>query len=248
MTPEVLYEDNHLLVVNKPAGMVTQGAHGRQLSLYHWASNYIKRTFQKPGNVYLGVVSRLDRPVSGVVILARTSKAAARLSAAYRTRQVDKIYWALLCPGPQAEKGIWVDSLVRDQAHGVTRVVKASPATPRALNDLQASSAKGQEAELCFQVLQRYGQIALVEIRLITGRKHQIRAQASGHGHPVVGDRKYGSRLSFPEGIALHARRVSFPHPTRKTPIQVSASLPPSWYQFLPRGLPVDSDQEEKPQ
>ncbi|GIW92797.1 MAG: pseudouridine synthase [Pirellulaceae bacterium] len=235
LVPQVLYEDNHLLVLNKPAGMVTQGAARRELSLYHWGCAYVKRKYGKPGNVFLGVVSRLDQPVSGVVLFARTSKAAARLSAAFRERRVEKLYWALLCPSPESEQGTWQDELIRDDDLKVTRVKnrrvgRIAPQTP------QQPSEGGQIAELSYQVLERFGRVALVEIRLVTGRKHQIRAQASARGCPVVGDRQYGSRLSFPEGIALHARRLVFPHPTLRQDVTVEAPLPAAWRQYLPKG------------
>ena len=235
---DVLYEDNHLLVVNKPPGMVTQGAPSGQVSLHRLACAYLKEKYQKPGKVYLGVVSRLDRGVSGVVVFARTSKAAARLSAALRERRVTKLYWALVSPPPREAEGVWQDFVQRQPHERRTRVVErltlaqddASHCSPDAM--VEQSGCRDARAQ--YRVLRTAGRVALVEVELITGRKHQIRAQAAARGTPVVGDRLYGSRLSFPSGIALHARRLVLPHPTQPQTITVEAPLPPAWRQFGP--------------
>jgi 23S rRNA pseudouridine1911/1915/1917 synthase len=231
-TLDVLYEDNHLLVVNKPAGLVVQGAAADTVSLHRLACAYLKEKYHKPGNVYLGVVSRLDRPVTGVVVFARTSKAAARLTEAFRQRQVKKVYWAVVSPPPKQPSGEWHDWLLRPADQNRTQVVRMDIAP--AATAVEGDQAEGQDrgvkkASLRYRVLKTAGQFALLEIELCTGRKHQIRAQAAARGSPIVGDRQYGSRVPFPAGIALHARRLVVPHPTRKEWLTVEAPLPSSW-------------------
>lgn len=213
--PEVLYEDNHLLVLNKPCGMASQGALPGAPSAVEWAKNYLKHKYAKPGNVFVGVVSRLDRDVSGVLLLARTSKGAARLSEQFRERKVKKTYWAVVERSPPDTLRC-VDRLARDEQAGRTVVAAAD-------------DDAGQEAILSFRVLRRFTAATLIEIDLETGRKHQIRAQLAERGWPIVGDRKYGSRRPFAEGIALHARQIEFEHPTRRDPIIVEAPCPDSW-------------------
>jgi 23S rRNA pseudouridine1911/1915/1917 synthase len=216
--PRIVYEDNHLLVVDKPAGWVTQGASSGQPSLIDWAKAYVKRQYHKPGNVYLGVVSRLDAPVSGLVVLARTSKGAERLTRQFRDRQVEKRYLALVEGSPPDEAALH-DWLARDDRAARTCVV-----------DAQHRGAV--EAHLALQTRQRLGRLALVEVRLETGRKHQIRAQLADHGWPIVGDRRYGSRTLFEPGIALHSWRLEFEHPTRREPMPFCSPLPAGWRQF----------------
>lgn len=215
---DILYEDNHLLAVNKPAGLPTMGVAADAASLVLAAKESIRRRYDKPGNVYLGVVSRLDAVVSGVVLLARTSKAAARLAEQFRERSVEKTYWAVVAgrPEPAAELVDWV---VKDESQ--QRMVVTSATATGAL-----------EAVLHFKVLRPVERGTLVEVRLVTGRKHQIRLQLSAHGHPVLGDRKYGSSLAFSPGIALHARRLIVDHPTRHEPIEIIAPPPPSWQRW----------------
>lgn len=215
LQPVVLYEDNHLLVVDKPSGMSSQGAAPGEPSLVEWAKDYLKKKYDKPGNVYVGVVSRLDRDVSGALVLARTSKAAARLNEQFRERSVNKIYWAVVDGVPPAELRC-VDQLRRDERLG--RTVVADP-----------YDADAQDAALSLRTLQSVKGTTLVEVTLETGRKHQIRVQLAERGWPVLGDKKYGSRRSFPAGIALHARRLEFTHPTRAETVAIEAPCPPSW-------------------
>jgi 23S rRNA pseudouridine1911/1915/1917 synthase len=215
---DILYEDNHLLAVNKPAGLPTMGVAADTVSLVLAAKESIRRRFDKPGNVYLGVVSRLDSVVSGVVLLARTSKAAARLAEQFRDRTVEKTYWAVVAGLPKPA-GELVDWVVKDESQQRMTVT--------------ASWAAGaQQAVLHYRVLRPVERGTLVEIRLVTGRKHQIRLQLSALGHPVLGDRKYGSALRFSPGIALHARRLVVDHPTRHEPIEITAPLPASWQRW----------------
>lgn len=213
---DVLYEDNHLLAVNKPAGLPTMGAVAGRLSLIILARQYIKERYNKPGNVYVGVVSRLDAPVTGVVLFARTSKAADRLTRQFASGEPHKTYWAVVEQQPPKPQGICVDWLFHDD--DVRRVMVTTPHTPDA-----------KQARLAYRVLQNLRRGSLLEVQLETGRKHQIRVQLAHQGWPILGDAKYGARHSFPRGIALHARRLEFVHPIRRTPIIVEAPLPASW-------------------
>lgn len=212
----MLYEDNHLLAVVKPAGLATMGAVAGQPTLVTWAQDYLRRRYHKPGNVYIGVVSRLDASTTGVVLLARTSKAAGRLSEQFRGRSVRKVYWALVEGTVEPAEGRYVDWLLKDDAAHRMRVVPA--ATPAA-----------QEARLDYRRLTRSAGDSLVEVDLLTGRKHQIRVQFSRRRHPILGDAKYGSRRRFPQGIALHARQLTLVHPVRGEPLTLQAPLPQAW-------------------
>lgn len=217
MAPTVLFEDNHLLVVDKPVGLTTQGAVPGEPSVVEWARRYVKQKYAKPGNVYIGIVSRLDRDVSGVLPLARTSKAAARLNEQFRERSVEKLYWAVV-EGAVPAEGRYVDRIAKDERLGRMTIV--------------GDDDDGAEAVLTFRTLQKLVDATLVEVRLETGRKHQIRVQMAEHGHAIVGDRRYGSRRDFPAGIALHARQIVFEHPTRRESMKIAASLPKSWQVF----------------
>ncbi len=219
----MLYEDNHLLAVNKPAGLPTMGVESDRESLLVVAKEYIKQKYDKPGNVYLGIVSRLDVPVTGVVLIARTSKAAARLSEQFRERDVCKVYWALVERPPHPSSGTWTDWLRKDERH-------------RKVSLCEPHVAGAQQAILSYRTLDRGRKAVCLEVTLETGRKHQIRVQLAGRGVPVLGDRKYGSRLPFAAGIALHARELRFSHPTTQVEIALSAPLPTSWRTFLAPG------------
>jgi 23S rRNA pseudouridine1911/1915/1917 synthase len=215
----VLYEDNHLLVIDKPAGMVTMGARPATPTMLEWAKHYVKQKYDKPGNVYLGVVSRLDAPVTGVLLLARTSKAAARLSEQFRTRKVEKTYWAAVPAPVIVPRSELVDSLRHDDRHRRVHVTRAGDPDAR-------------EARLAYRALETNHRVTLVEVTPVTGRKHQIRVQLAHAGYPVVGDQKYGSREPFTPGIALHARRLVISHPVRGEPVEIIAPLPASWNRF----------------
>jgi 23S rRNA pseudouridine1911/1915/1917 synthase len=219
----VLYEDNHLLAVAKPPGLPTQGAAAGKPSLVSEAKEYLRRKYRKPGNVYLGVVSRLDSAVSGVVVFARTSKAAARLNEQFRGRKVEKTYWALV-EGQTKSADELVDWIVKDERRQRMITVPAKGQSQR-----KNSSPNAKEARLSYRRLKSPAGCSLIEIRLETGRKHQIRVQLASRGHPVIGDRKYGSRRAFPGGIALHSRRLVIEHPVKKTPIELVAPLPKAW-------------------
>ena len=213
---EILFEDNHLLAINKPSGLATMGVAAGETSLVVLAKQYIKRRYRKPGNVYLGVVSRLDTATSGVVILARTSKAAARLTDQFRTRAVQKTYWAIVSGVIEPEAAELVDWVIKDEAHERMAIV-----------DAEVSGAK--EARLRYSVMRSVPGGSLLEIDLLTGRKHQIRLQLASRGFPVWGEWKYAQAKPFGNGLALHARRLVLEHPVRKTPLDLVARLPPAW-------------------
>jgi 23S rRNA pseudouridine1911/1915/1917 synthase len=213
---EVLFEDNHLLAVNKPAMLATMGVAEDRESLLSVAKEYVKRKYSKPGNVYLGIVSRLDAPVTGVVLLARTSKSAARLSEAFRSRRVKKVYLAVVEGTPAAAAAILEHYLRKDERH-------------RKVHVTNESSEGAQLARLEYRTLATSGAMSLLEVELNTGRKHQIRVQLAKIGHPIVGDRKYGSGLRLSAGIALHAFRVELEHPVRREPIEIEAPIPAAW-------------------
>jgi 23S rRNA pseudouridine1911/1915/1917 synthase len=212
----VLYEDNHLLAVVKPAGLATMGLAEDRETLLTRAKQYIKEKYHKPGNVYLGVISRLDAPVTGVVLLARTSKAAKRLTEQFRSRTVQKSYWALVEGLPQPESGAYVDWLGHDDRH-------------RRMHIVGRTLPGAKEARLSYRRLEKLAGLTLLEVSLETGRKHQIRLQLAHHGHPIVGDRKYGSGRPFSSGIALHARRLIVAHPVSGEPVELVAPLPSAW-------------------
>lgn len=212
----VIYEDNHLLVVAKPAGLATMGTQSDRPSAWQIAKQYLAQKYAKPGNVYLGVVSRLDAPATGVLPFARTSKAAARLSDQFKRKTVGKIYWAIVGGRLPAPAGQWEDWLLKDEQ--AQRMVRVAERTPGA-----------QLATLQYRSLGPVAGGTWVEVRLLTGRKHQIRVQFAERGCPIFGDRKYGSRQAFEPGIALHARQITLEHPTRKTPLVLEAPLPKVW-------------------
>ncbi len=198
---DILYEDNHLLVVIKPTSMPIQDDESGDLSLLSSCKNYIKEKYNKPGAVFLGMVHRLDRPVSGVVVFARTSKAAARLSEQFRQHSTVKKYIAI-CHGKIDSKGTMIDFLVRNERN--SRVTK--------------NKSEGKRSELSFcKIKDLAHNKSLVEIELKTGRHHQIRVQFSHRGFPLVGDFRYGSKEQFPKkGIALHSYLLEITHPTLK--------------------------------
>ena len=213
---EILYEDNHLLAINKPAGLPTMGVAANIPSLVTLAKQYIKARYRKPGNVYLGIMSRLDAATSGVVLLARTSKAAARLTDQFRGRIVEKTYWAIVSGLVEPAEGAWTDWVVKDEAQ--QRMVIVLPNHPAA-----------KKAELAYRLIRSIGQGSLLEVDLKTGRKHQIRLQFSSRGYPVWGEQKYGKGMPFSPGMALHARRLVIEHPVGKKPIEIVAPTPKSW-------------------
>lgn len=213
MTLEVLYDDNQVLVVNKPAGLLTQPSGTEQDSLETQAKAWIKAKYNKPGAVFLHVLHRLDKPVSGVVLFARTSKALSRLNVFLREKKFAKTYLAVVEGQLPQQQGTLEHYLYHDEYQA--RVVQ--PTTPEA-----------KLAHLHYRVVQKKGALTVVEIDLETGRYHQIRAQLSATGCPVVGDKKYGSRFPLESGvIALHHQRLEFTHPVSGQVIVCEAPLPP---------------------
>jgi 23S rRNA pseudouridine1911/1915/1917 synthase len=222
MNPYVLHEDNHCVAVFKPAGMPTQGDESGKMSVVDWVREDLRVRHQKPGNVFVGLVHRLDQPVSGVVLLGRTSKGAARLSEQFREGNVKKVYWVIVEGKIEEAEGEWDDWLAKDAKENFVRV--AQPGEPGA-----------KEASLGYRTLDTLaGGRTWLEVEPRTGRGHQIRVQLASRGFPIVGDRKYGAVTSAraEDGgfrIALHARELTFRHPTREEAIEVSAPLPPDW-------------------
>jgi 23S rRNA pseudouridine1911/1915/1917 synthase len=213
---DVLYEDNHCLAIAKPAGVPSTHYDGGEETIDRAVKAYLKEKYAKPGNVFLGIVHRLDKPTSGVLLFARTSKAAARLSQQFREAAVEKIYWGVVEGELSQPAGTLEDWLRKDESAG--RVLVVSPETEGAKRALVHYHRKAG-----------YGGLSLLELRPQTGRTHQLRVQLSDRGHPVVGDFKYGSETPFSPGIALHARRLTFLHPIRSESVTVTAELPRAW-------------------
>jgi len=213
---DILYLDNHLIAVCKPAGMLTQSDEFGEASLMDMVKGWIKTEYKKPGKVFLGLVHRLDRNVSGVVIFARTSKGASRISEQFRQKTTKKIYRALVEGTPEPQQASLRHYLRKEKS------LKAT-VFPRA-------TMNAKEALLDYEVIENFADTSLIEIRLHTGRFHQIRAQLSVIGHPIVGDKKYGASSALPvERIALHAQSMTLKHPTSKEEIVIDCPLPEDW-------------------
>lgn len=211
---DILYEDNHLLVVNKHAGDLVQSDPSGEAALEDRIKAYIKSRDGKPGAVFLGVVHRIDRPVSGAVLFAKTSKALTRLNEMIRTGEIRKIYWAVTEQRPEPEQGELRHYILRDGKSNRSRAFD----TPK---------PEAKEARLRYRTAAASARYTLVEVELLTGRHHQIRAQLSKIGCPIKGDLKYGAKRSNPDGgISLHSRSVTFLHPVRKEPLTVTAPVP----------------------
>ncbi len=212
--PETLYLDNHLLVVNKPPGMLTQADATGDLDLLTAAKAYLKARFDKPGEVFLGLVHRLDRPASGVMVLARTSKAASRLTRQFKARTVEKRYLAIV-EGQLKGEGTLINYVWKD--HRKVRVV-------------DAGHPGGLYAELTYNALDHDDATTLVEVVLATGRPHQIRVQLAHTGHPIVGDFRYGSKTELDgRNLALHSYLLQIEHPTQGTKMTWQAAPPATW-------------------
>lgn len=210
----VLYEDNHIIVVNKESGEIVQGDKTGDLPLSETVKEYIKTMHHKPGNVFLGVVHRLDRPVSGVVVFAKTSKALSRLNLMFREGRVHKTYWAITQGMPQQEEATLKGWMVRNEKQNKSYVH-------------QHEVPGSKEAILSYRVIGSSERYHLLEVTLLTGRHHQIRCQLADIGCPIKGDLKYGARRSNPDGsISLLARKVTFEHPVSHEQIVVEAPLP----------------------
>ena len=211
----VVYEDNHIIVVNKTASEIVQADKTGDTPLSDTVKQYLKEKYQKPGNVFIGVTHRLDRPVSGLVIFAKTSKALTRLNEMFRTNAVKKTYWAVVKNAPKEPEGELVHFLVRNEKQNKSYAY-------------EKEVPNSKKAVLDYRLIARSDHYYLLEVDLKTGRHHQIRCQLAKMECPIKGDLKYGAQRSNPDGsICLHARRVRFVHPVSKELIELEAPLPP---------------------
>jgi len=229
ISSRIVFEDNHLIIVNKLPSEIVQGDKTGDQPLSELLKEYIKNKYEKPGDVFLGVVHRIDRPVSGVVIFARTSKALSRMSELIKERAIKKTYWAIVKNKPAEDEATLTNFLIRNEAKNKSFVSK--------------NEAKGaKEAILSYKLKAKSNDYFLLEIDLGTGRHHQIRAQLAAIGCPIKGDLKYGFARSNPDAsISLHARSLEFIHPIRKEPIKIVADPPndPLWNFFLAANSPA---------
>ena len=219
---EVVYEDNHIIIVNKQSGEIVQGDKTGDRPLSDIVKDYIKEKYQKPGAVFLGVVHRLDRPVSGLVVFARTSKALTRLNKMFAEGEVHKTYWALVKNAPQETEATLTHWLVRNEKQNKSYAYATE-------------KPNAKKAILKYRLIGKSDNYSLLEVQLMTGRHHQIRCQLAAMGSPIKGDLKYGAPRSNPDGsISLLSRRVEFIHPVSKERITVEAPLPddPLWQAF----------------
>ncbi|MDR1006738.1 MAG: RluA family pseudouridine synthase [Bacteroidales bacterium] len=221
ISSQILFEDNHLIVLNKQNGQIVQGDKTGDMCLADMVKAYLKKKYSKPGNVYCGVVHRLDRPVSGVLIMAKTDKALSRLNNQIKERQIKKTYWAITRNAPPQESGILRNYLYRNEKQNKSYIVESGSAS--------------QYAELSYRLICKSDHYNLLEIDLMTGRHHQIRVQLAGMGCPIKGDLKYGfGRSNRISSISLHARQIAFNHPVTKEHLVITAPAPaePLWQYF----------------
>jgi 23S rRNA pseudouridine1911/1915/1917 synthase len=215
MQPAILYEDNHLLVLNKPAGWLVQGDKTGDFTLTDWGKAYLKEKYQKPGAVFLHPVHRIDRPVSGAVLFARTDKALTRLMRSFKQREVQKTYIALSLFSPVSKEGRLLHWLEKQEKNNKVRVFHFAYPTAK-------------ESILDYQVLGESGLLTILEVHPITGRPHQIRAQLAAVGCPIIGDLKYGAHQPLEDAsIGLHCRSMAFQHPVQTLILEVEAPYPP---------------------
>ena len=222
---KVLYEDNHVIAVVKPAGVLSQADKTGDVSMFDEVKTYIKEKYQKPGNAFLGLVHRLDRPVYGIMLFAKTSKGASRLSEQFRNHQIEKTYQAIVVGKPTQNKGVLINNLIKDE-----RLHKARPAAAD-------SYGVAKEAKLYYEVLKSNGKFSLLKIQIEGGKFHQIRSQLSLAGFPILGDVKYKAKESLLEGnIALCATGISFRQPTGEEIIKLEIEIPSEWQKYLSTG------------
>ena len=222
MTPKIIFEDNHLLVVEKPVNIPVQGDNTNDLDMLNILKQDLKVRYNKPGEVYLGLVHRLDRPVGGIMVFAKTSKSAARLSDQIRTRIFKKTYLAIVRGRPQNKKCTLRDYLLKDSTNNMVSVVREG-------------TKDAKEAILDYEVIESKGELSLLKVQLHTGRPHQIRVQLSNAGFPLYGDQRYGADVNKPgQQIALWAHSVTFEHPTKKEEMTFTCEAPETepWVQF----------------
>ena len=212
---DILYEDNHCIAVNKPTGWPSAHFDGNEQTVDQLVKAYLKEKYKKPGKVFLGVVHRIDKPVSGCLLFARTSKAASRLSQQFRDAAIVKTYWAVI-EGSAALPEKLEDWLVHDDDAQRVKIVDAHFPSAKISRMTQLQKAQGRS-------------LRMLELNPHTGRKHQLRVQLASRGCPIYGDRKYGSTHQFGHAIALHARSLTFLHPIRQEPVTLKAELPTIW-------------------
>ena len=228
---EIVYEDNHLIIVNKACGEIVQGDRTGDEPLVETLKQWIKEKYQKPGNVFCGVIHRIDRPTSGLVVFARTSKGLSRMNELFRKGEVHKTYWAIVQNRPPKQTDTLTHYLVAHEKGNRTEV-------------FDAPKEGAQKAVLKYRVIAEGERYQLLEVELLTGRKHQIRAQLSHIGCPIKGDLKYGARRSNPGGgISLQSHRICFQHPVSKLEIDITAPVPP---QPLWQALAADASEQKK--
>jgi len=216
---EILYEDNHLIVINKKSGDIVQGDKTGDKPLPDYVKDYLRDTYNKPGNIFCGVIHRLDRPVSGIVVFAKTSKALSRMNQLFRDKEIQKTYWALVENKPTKSSDRLENYLLKNQQKNKSRAyLKPENGALKAVLD--------------YQVLKNLNRYTLLEVKPITGRHHQIRVQLSQMGSVIKGDLKYGAKRSNKDAsICLHAREISFIHPVKKEAVKITAPVPnePLW-------------------
>jgi 23S rRNA pseudouridine1911/1915/1917 synthase len=220
----IIFEDNHLLVINKDAGVLVQGDKTGDTPLSDLAKAYVKEKYQKPGEVFMGVIHRIDRPVSGLVLMARTSKALERMNEQFKNREIEKKYLAVVRSRPPANAGNLVHWLIKNPETNVTKAYEKE--VPNSMR-----------SELNYKLIGELDGFYLLDVNPITGRPHQIRVQLASMNCPIVGDNKYGyPRGNKDKSICLHAHQVKFMHPVKKEEMQLFAALPldPFWQKFLP--------------
>ena len=228
---EIVYEDNHLIIVNKACGEIVQGDRTGDEPLVETLKQWIKEKYQKPGNVFCGVIHRIDRPTSGLVVFARTSKGLSRMNELFRKGEVHKTYWAIVQNRPPKQTDTLTHWLVAHEKGNRTEV-------------FDAPKEGAQKAVLKYRVIAEGERYHLLEVELLTGRKHQIRAQLSHIGCPIKGDLKYGARRSNPGGgISLQSHRICFQHPVSKLEIDITAPTPP---QPLCQALAAAASEQKK--
>ncbi|NOQ71701.1 MAG: RNA pseudouridine synthase [Crocinitomix sp.] len=220
---DILFEDNHLVVVNKAAGTLVQGDKTGDVPLNELVKSYIKTKYNKPGDVFLGTVHRLDRPTSGIVLFARTSKALTRMNELFKIKDIQKTYWAVTEKAPKSTKGLCIDFLLKNEKQNKSYVKP---------ND----NGGAKKAELTYELIGKGDNYSYIQVAPVTGRHHQIRVQLSNIGCIIKGDLKYGAKRSNKDAsIHLHARKLEFIHPVKKEPVCIIAPPPNEvlWNEFL---------------
>lgn len=214
MMLKVLYEDNHIIAVNKPSGALAQGDKTGDKPLVEEVKAYVKKKYNKPGDVYMGIPHRLDRPTSGILLFARTSKALSRLNQLFKDKKIQKTYWAVVKDLPKKTEDVLIDYLLKNQAKNKSVAKKTA-------------FGKALKCELSYKLIASSNRYYLLEVLPKTGRHHQIRVQLSSLGSPIKGDTKYGfPRPNEDKSIHLHARKIEFIHPVSKEKIQITAPVP----------------------